>query len=114
MFQIRAMAYESDENESPFDDENYEYADENENLQDMQGPMYDDDDDDDDDDDEDEERVAEEQYVKNNNRNHRDPSRASYADEMNLIDYVIEEEKEIGGTKGEDSQSMTGSTTYSR
>ena len=33
---------------------------------------------------------------------------------MNLIDYVIEEEKEIGGNKGEDSLSTSRSTTYSK
>ena len=40
--------------------------------------------------------------------------RTSYLDEMNLIDYVVDEENEIGGAKGEDSHSTSRSTTYSR
>ena len=51
-----------------------------------------------------------------NNRHATDLERegTSYLDEMNLIDYVVDEENEIGGAKGEDSHSTSRSTTYSR
>lgn len=111
------MDFENDEMDVPFDEDNYEYADEDENLR---GKMFIDDDDEDEDDDDmdDNDEIMiyrEENTRKNPNRVQRDQSQASDADENNLIDYVIEEEKEIGGTKGEDdSQSVSRSTTYSR
>ena len=104
--------YEHDEHEVPFDDEDYQYADDDNDdeatMKHLRGEIFNDDDDDDDESDD------EERPVKNNNHAEQSRSRASYTDEMNLIDYVIEEEKEIGGNKGEDSQSMSRSTTYSR
>jgi hypothetical protein len=100
-------SYEIDENEPALDDDDYEYAgdddDDNNNINHIRGQMLDDDDDSD----------AEEQINRNNN-GAPNKSRESYADEMNLIDYVIEEEKEIGGNKGEDSMSTSRSTTYSK
>ena len=108
--------FETDENEVPFDDEDYEYADDDNDdeaaMKHLRGEMFNDDDDDDDDDDE--SGDGRQPVKNNNNRAEQNRSRASYNDEMNLIDYVIEEEKEIGGAKGEDSQSISRSTTYSR
>lgn len=101
--------YDNDGTETPFDDE-YEYAgdddgDGDDDINNAQVEMFGDDADEDSDD--------EEQEVRNNNAD-QNKSRVSYNDEMNLIDYVIEEEKEIGGAKGEDSTSTSRSTTYSR
>ena len=111
------MYYENDDDEVPMDNEDYQYADEDENeernVRHLRGQMFDDDDEDDDND---ERSRNEEQPMKHHHRQRDDQnrSRESDADEMNLIDYVIEEEKEIGGAKGEDSHSLSGSTTYSR
>lgn len=97
-------SYEFDENATPLDDGEYEYA-----GDDDEHDMYRvQDDDEEDDDSDDEERMA-----RNNNAD-QNKSQASYTDEMNLIDYVIEEEKEIGGNKGDDSLSTSRSTTYSK
>ena len=99
-----ASLYNNDENDIPLDDDEYEYAgDDDDEMNNARGELFDDDDASDD----------EEQIVRNNN-GEQNKSRASYNDEMNLIDYVIEEEKEIGGAKGEDSTSTSRSTTYSR
>jgi hypothetical protein len=99
-----ASLYDNDENEIPLDDGEYEYAgDDDDEMNNARGELFDDDDASDD----------EEQIVRNNN-GEQNKSRASFNDEMNLIDYVIEEEKEIGGAKGEDSASTSRSTTYSR
>jgi len=100
-------SFEYDEDETPLDDDEYEYAG-NEEYEDMnQVPEQFSDED---------ESVDEEQLIvnKNNNSAGQNKSQASYTDEMNLIDYVIEEEKEIGGNKGEDSLSLSRSTTYSK
>ncbi|CAF3364149.1 unnamed protein product [Rotaria sp. Silwood1] len=109
---MTSLLNDNDENEIPFDDGEYEYAgdddDVDNDINNAQVEMFDDDDDDDDDEDSDDE----EQMVQNNSAE-KNRSRASYTDEMNLIDYVIEEEKEIGGAKGEDSNSTSRSTTYS-
>ncbi len=96
-------SYEFDENEPPLDDGEYEYAGDDDEYE-MNHVQNDDDDSDDNDD---------EQIIVNNNAE-QNKSRASYTDEMNLIDYVIEEEKEIGGNKGEDSLSTSRSTSYSK
>jgi hypothetical protein len=103
---MTSLEYDNDENETPLDDGEYEYA--GDDDEDDINNIRDEEDDDDDDDDE-------EQIIQNNNNNvKRNKSQGSYNDEMNLIDYVIEEEKEIGGNKGEDSSSTSRSTTYSR
>ncbi|CAF3341803.1 unnamed protein product [Rotaria sp. Silwood1] len=103
---MTSLLNDNDENEIPFDDGEYEYAgdddDVDNDINNAQVEMFDDDDDDDDDEDSDDE----EQMVQNNSAE-KNRSRASYTDEMNLIDYVIEEEKEIGGAKGEDSNSTS-------
>ncbi|CAF0939278.1 unnamed protein product [Rotaria sordida] len=106
---MTSLLNNNDENEVPFDDGEYEYAGDDDDVDDInnaQVEMFDDDDDNDEDSDD------EEQIVQNNSAE-ENKSRASYTDEMNLIDYVIEEEKEIGGAKGEDSTSTSRSTTYS-
>jgi hypothetical protein len=101
---MASLLYDNEENEMPYEDGEYEYAggDDDDDMNNARREMFDDEDSDD-----------EEQVVQNNNAE-RNRSRASYGDEMNLIDYVIEEEKEIGGAKGEDSTSTSRSTTYSR
>ena len=104
---------ENDENETPIDDDDddgYEYAGQNddEDMNPIRERMFRNNDDEDDDESDDEEPIN----VRNNYV--RNKSSASDTDEMNLIDYVIEEEKEIGGNKGEDSESTSRSTTYSR
>jgi hypothetical protein len=101
---MTTLIYENDEDETPLDDDEYEYAgdDDDDDMNHIRSKMFDDDDSDD-----------EEQIIQNNN-GEQNKSQASYNDEMNLIDYVIEEEKEIGGNKGEDSNSTSRSTTYSR
>lgn len=82
----------------------YEYAgDDNDDINNARVEMYDDEDDSND----------EEQIIRNNNAE-RIKSHGSFNDETNLIDYVIEEEQEIGGGKGEDSYVTSRSTTYSR
>lgn len=98
-----------DDNEVAFDEGEYEYGgeDDTDDLNAAQVPIYDDDEE------EDDESENEEQMMQNNSAG-PSKSRGSYTDEMNLIDYVIEEEKEIGGAKGEDSTSTSRSTTYSR
>ncbi len=103
-------SYEFDEDETPLDEGDYEYAGGDDD--DDEGGMNHIQDDDD-------ESDAEEQIIRNNNNNNhhhseQNKSQASYNDEMNLIDYVIEEEKEIGGHKDEDSLSTSRSTTYSK
>ena len=102
-------SYGFDEDEPGLDDEDSEYAGD-ENGYEMDRVPDDEDEDDDDD---------EEPEIRNNNTTtttnaDQNKSQASYTDEMNLIDYVIEEEKEIGGNKGEDSLSTSRSTTYSK
>ncbi len=94
-----------DENEIPLDDDEYEYTgdDDEDDMNHIRSKMFDDDDDSDD-----------EEQINRNNNGEQNKSQASYNDEMNLIDYVIEEENEIGGNKGEDSNSTSRSTTYSR
>jgi hypothetical protein len=101
--------YEFYEDETPLDEGDYEYAGDEYDEGGMNQIQNDDGDDDD-------ESDAEEQIVRNNNHRHaeQNKSQASYNDEMNLIDYVIEEEKEIGGYKDEDSLSTSRSTTYSK
>jgi len=101
---MTTLIYENDENETPLDDDEYEYAgdDDDDDMNHIRSKMFDDDDSD-----------GEEQIIQNNN-GEQNKSQASYNDEMNLIDYVIEEENEIGGNKGEDSNSTSRSTTYSR
>jgi hypothetical protein len=98
-------------------DDDYEYADDiNDNpeyVEHIQDDSFDDDDDDDD------EKVIDQQpkVVKTKANPYHDEynqSSTSYTDDTNLIDYVIEEENEIGGAKGENSQSISRSTTYSR
>jgi hypothetical protein len=100
-----ASLFNNDENAYPLDDGEYEYAgDDDEEINNERGGLFDDDEDESDD----------EEHIIQNNNAEQNKSRGSYADEMNLIDYVIEEEKEIGGAKGEDSNSVSRSTTYSR
>jgi hypothetical protein len=105
---MTSLRYENDENETPLDDDDdYEYAgdDDEDDMNQLEAKLFNGDNDDDSDD--------EEQIIENNNAE-QNKSQGSFNDEMNLIDYVIEEEKEIGGNKGEDSNSTTRSTTYSR
>lgn len=99
------------DNDTPLDDDEYEYAgdDDEDDMNQIQSKMYGDDDDNESDDDDNDGQI-----VRNNNSGEQNKSQASYNDEMNLIDYVIEEEKEIGGNKGEDSLSTSRSTTFSR
>jgi hypothetical protein len=100
-----------DEDDMPLEGGELEYAgddDDDEDLNNARARILDNDDDDDDSED-DEPNMN----VRNNNIFDRNRSRESMGDEMNLIDYVIEEEKEIGGAKGEES-STSRSTTYSR
>ncbi|CAF5110012.1 unnamed protein product, partial [Rotaria magnacalcarata] len=105
---MSASFINNDENDVPFDDGEYEYGDDDaDEMNNAQVPLYDDDDEE-----EDEDSENEEQTIQNNSAQ-QNKSRGSYTDEMNLIDYVIEEEKEIGGAKGEDSESTSRSTTYS-
>lgn len=99
-------SYVFDENETPLDEDEYEYAgnDEDDDMNQVQERFSDED-----------ESEDEPMIVNNNHHNAgRAKSQASYTDEMNLIDYVIEEEKEIGGNKGEDSFSASRSNTYSK
>ncbi|CAF4143517.1 unnamed protein product [Rotaria socialis] len=106
---MSALFINNDENDVPFDDGEYEYGHDDDDADEMnnaQVPIYDDDEE------EDEDSENEEQ-INQNNSAQQNKSRGSYTDEMNLIDYVIEEEKEIGGAKGEDSESTSRSTTYS-
>lgn len=104
------------DNETPLDDDEYEYAgdDDEDDMNQIQSKMYNQDDDDESDDDDDEQIIRQSNNNNNNSSGDQNKSQASYNDEMNLIDYVIEEEKEIGGNKGEDSLSTSRSTTYSR
>lgn len=100
-------SFEYDENETPFDnDDEYEYAgnEDDEDMNQVQEQFSDEDES------EDEEQII----VNQNNSAEQHKSQASYTDEMNLIDYVIEEEKEIGGNKGEDSLSTSRSATFSK
>jgi hypothetical protein len=94
-------SYEFDEDETPLDDGDYEYAGDDDEGNGMNHVQDDDDSDD-------------EEQIVGNNHAEQNKSQASYNDEMNLIDYVIEEEKEIGGYKDEDSLSTSRSTTYSK
>lgn len=103
------MSALSDKHEVPLDIDDYEYAgDENDDINNGHVDMYDDEQDSNDDDDDDREQMVRHAYPG------RNKSHASSNDEANLIDYVIEEEKEIGGVKGEDSYLTSRSTTYSR
>ena len=104
-------SYEFDEDDPVLDDEDYEYAGDD-NGYEMDRVQVDDDDDDDGSDDE--EIVLKTSNTNANTNADQNKSQTSYTDEMNLIDYVIEEEKEIGGNKGEDSLSTSRSTTYSK
>ncbi|UJR27618.1 hypothetical protein I4U23_008899 [Adineta vaga] len=97
---MSSVAYKND---IPLDIDEYDYAgDDNDDINNGQVEMYDDDEDSND----------EEQRIRNNHAE-RNKSHTSSNDEANLIDYVIEEEKEIGGMKGEDSYLTSRSTTYS-
>lgn len=108
---MASLLSDNEDNATPLDDAEYEYVVDDEldegddGINNAQVEMFGEDDDEDSDD--------EEQLIQNNSAE-KNKSRGSYADEMNLIDYVIEEEKEIGGAKGEDSTSTSRSTTYSR
>jgi hypothetical protein len=100
---MTSLSYNHDRNEIPLDADEYEYAgDDNDDRKNDRVDMYDDDEDSNDDD----------QIIQNNNAEHL-KSHTSFNDETNLIDYVIEEEQEIGGAKGEDSYATSRSTTYS-
>ena len=102
-------SYEFDENETPLDDGDYEYAgdDDEDDMNHVQAIMM-------------TMMMMMMMIVMTKNQSLeitmpiRNKSQASFTDEMNLIDYVIEEEKEIGGNKGEDSLSTSRSTTYSK
>lgn len=96
--------------EAPVNYDQYDYA--GEEMNDEHVEMYGDGDEDSDDDDDDEDEPRQE--VTRNNHATRNKSHTSLNDDANLIDYVVEEEKEIGGAKGEDSYLTSRSTTYSR
>ncbi|CAF0802579.1 unnamed protein product [Adineta ricciae] len=103
---IKKMSSLSYADEAPVNYDEYDYA--GDEMNDEHVEMYGNGDEDSDDDD-DEQR----QEVTRNNHATRDKSQTSLNDDANLIDYVVEEEKEIGGTKGEDSYLTSRSTTYS-
>lgn len=105
-------SFEFDEDDPVLDEEDYEYAGDGYEMDRI--PVEDENDDDDDDGSDDEEIVIKTSNTNANTNADQNKSQASYTDEMNLIDYVIEEEKEIGGNKGEDSLSTSRSTTYSK
>ncbi|CAF0925164.1 unnamed protein product [Adineta ricciae] len=90
--------------EAPVNYDEYDYA--GDEMNDEHVEMYGNGDEDSDDD-------EQRQEVTRNNHATRDKSQTSLNDDANLIDYVVEEEKEIGGTKGEDSYLTSRSTTYS-